>query len=313
MSETPQTPKPESQQFDKLLQENIKEIFLPFVIKRMGIEVDKIEPLKIKLHRTHAREADWLFMVSDTEGNVYILHVEFQSHNDRNMVYRIGEYHGMIQRQYKLPIRHFVVFLGDEPMNMQQQLPGKQVYHGFESINLYDIPWQKLIDSEVPAEIILAILGDFQGTTPQEVIKQIYQKLRKSSLVEDELKKYLQQLNILSGLRKLNKVITETIVNMPISINLDEFYSFQMGLKKGRAELQHKLEAEQKRLRAEKDEAIKAEQKKLEAEQKKLEAEQKRLKTIVFNCLNQGMSIAATAKLVGLNPEEVKAIQDKSQ
>ena len=310
MFNDPQKPQHESQRFDKLFQENIKEIFLPFIIKQIGGEIEKIEQLNVKLLSTHAREADWLFLITDSLEKRYILHIEFQSNNDRNIVYRIGEYHGMIQRQYKLPVKHFVIFLGDEPMKMEQKLPEDQVYSGFDSISLYNISWKKLINSDVPAEIIMAILGDFQGDSPYLVIKQIYDKLRNSGLVEDELKKYLQQLNILSGLRKLNKEITETIVNMPISINLDEFYSFQMGLKKGRVETQREFEAEKKKLQKEKAKAIKAEQEKLQKEKAKaIKAEQERLENIVFNCLNRGMSIDATAELLDISIEKVKSIK----
>ena len=127
----------ESQQYDKLTQENIEELFLPFVKKHLGIELIESEPLKVKLHRTHVREVDWLFKVKDKEGNIFILHIEFQSRNDGKMVYRIGEYHGMIQRIYQLEIKHFVVFLSDEPMKMETKLPENHIYNGFEGFYFY--------------------------------------------------------------------------------------------------------------------------------------------------------------------------------
>ncbi len=79
-----------------------------------------------------------------------------------------------------------------------------------------------MIASQIPAEIILAILGNFGNKKPEIIIRAIAQRLKAVSKSDAELKKYVAQLNVLSRLRNLQDLITQTISkNMPITFDIE--------------------------------------------------------------------------------------------
>ncbi|MEY4905267.1 MAG: hypothetical protein RLZZ292_3082, partial [Bacteroidota bacterium] len=149
--------------FDKIVKENLDEIFIPFVINNLGIDISTvlIEMLPDKLFTTEEREMDLLIKLTDKQERVFLLHVEFQSKPDYEMIWRMIEYHGMITRQYKLPIVHIVVDLDNTNSNITTTLEERFLFQGFKIIKLYDIDYEGMIASQIPAEIILAILGNF--------------------------------------------------------------------------------------------------------------------------------------------------------
>jgi hypothetical protein len=110
--------------FDKVVKENLNEVFIPFVISSLGIDIAmiKIEVLPDKLFTTEEREMDLLLKLTDKKERIFLLHVEFQSKPDYEMIWRMIEYHGMITRIYKLPIIHIVVDLDDSNSNITTDL-----------------------------------------------------------------------------------------------------------------------------------------------------------------------------------------------
>jgi hypothetical protein len=210
--------------FDKIVKENLDEIFIPFVINNLGIDISTvlIEMLPDKLFTTEEREMDLLIKLTDKQERVFLLHVEFQSKPDYEMIWRMIEYHGMITRQYKLPIVHIVVDLDNTNSNITTTLEDRFLFQGFKIIKLYDIDYEGMIASQIPAEIILAILGNFGNKKPEIIIKAIAQRLKVVSKSDAELKKYIAQLNILARLRNLQGLITQTISkNMPITFDIE--------------------------------------------------------------------------------------------
>ncbi len=101
----------EDHKYDKIIRENINEVFIPFVIKSLGFHITLEEFLPDKLFTTEEREMDLLLKLRNESGRVFLLHVEFQSNPDYEMIWRMLEYHGMITRKCKLPIIHLVVDL----------------------------------------------------------------------------------------------------------------------------------------------------------------------------------------------------------
>jgi hypothetical protein len=210
--------------FDKVVKENLDEVFIPFVINNLGIDIStiSIEIMPDKLFTTEEREMDLLLKLTDIEDKVFLLHVEFQSKPDYDMIWRMIEYHGMITRLYKLPILHIVVDLDASNSNITSTLEERFLFQGFKIIKLHDIDYTQMIASQIPAEIILAILGDFGNKKPDVIIRAIAQRLKFISKSDAELKKYIAQLNVLSRLRNLQDLITQTISkNMPITFDIE--------------------------------------------------------------------------------------------
>jgi hypothetical protein len=103
----------QANQFDKIFKENIQHA-LPGLIKNLlGINVVKSEELVGAIQRTTEREPDVLTKITDDKNKTFVLQLEFQVRNDREMAYRMYEYHAMLVRKYKIPVKQYVVYLGE--------------------------------------------------------------------------------------------------------------------------------------------------------------------------------------------------------
>jgi len=80
-------------QYDKIIKENL-EVTMPVII----------------IQYTKERKPDALKKVTDTKGDTYVLHLEFQIADEKEMVYRMVEYCAMLMRKYKLPVKQYVIF-----------------------------------------------------------------------------------------------------------------------------------------------------------------------------------------------------------
>ncbi len=254
--EEAQKPKEGGNVYDKIIKENIEDIFLPLTEKYLGFKIVSSEIVKAKLQSTIEREADFLRIVKTDMGEEFILHIEFQSGNEADMIYRIKEYNAMIQRKHRqdqrkkdagkpkhkrgqkheLGIRHYIIYLGKGKMRMQTELEEKHVFRHFEVLSLNELDFTQMLQSQIPAEIVLAILSDFKGADPEKIIRLIVEKLKKYSENDTALEKFIEQLNVLSNLRNLEKKTIKTIKNMPITFNIEDSYTYQLGKKKGRVE-----------------------------------------------------------------------------
>ncbi len=225
--------KQEGNKYDKILKENIEEIILPLVGKYLGLDIIKTEKLEAKLQTTIEKETDLLRIITTKDGKRRILHLEFQSENEKDMIYRVKEYDGIVQRKYQLPILHFVVFLGKGRMTMRTQLRDDEVFSEFNVLNISELRFDEMIQSQIPEEIVLAILSDFQGEQPEQIIRSIILKLIESSKSKADLRKFIQQLHVLSKLRKLDIQTTKVANNMPITIDLRDHALYKLGAEEG--------------------------------------------------------------------------------
>lgn len=128
---TPKTPKlkppkKEGNAYDKIFREVVEKIFRPLVEKRLGVKIVTATPLKEKMQTTIEVEMDFFYEILTDTGERFILHLEFESGVNSAMIYRVGEYHGMALRRHKLPIRHIVVYLGEQPPTMRQNSSQKK-------------------------------------------------------------------------------------------------------------------------------------------------------------------------------------------
>ena len=218
--------------YDKIIKENIEAIFLPLAEKYLGISIKTTRKLPGKLQSTIEREPDFARIVKTNKDEEFILHIEFQTADEKEMVYRMAEYHGILLRKYKLPIRQFVVFLGNNSPKMRTKLNKEEIMKGFGMINLHALDYKKLLTSQIPEEIILAILSNFDNEAEQ-IIELIIRRLQKVSESKIVLQKYVRQLSILSRLRNLEEVVTQKSKEMPITYDIKKDFLYQQGRKDG--------------------------------------------------------------------------------
>ncbi|MCB0598059.1 MAG: hypothetical protein KDD28_28535, partial [Phaeodactylibacter sp.] len=77
--------------------------------------------------------------------------------------------------------------------------------------------------------VVLAILGDFKGKPAEEAIRSIVERLRQVTKGELSLQKYIRQLNVMSGLRKLQELTVKTIEDMPITYDIRTDFLYKKG------------------------------------------------------------------------------------
>ncbi len=219
--------------YDKILKENIASLLLPLTEKYLGIRIKDSRELKDKLQTTIEKEPDFIRIVRTDTDEEFILHLEFQTRDEEGMVYRMQEYYGLLRRKHGLPVKQFVIYLGKRTSRMRTQLPPAEVFTGFALKSLKDYSYESLLDSQVPEEIILAVLADFKKHNPAEVLKRILARLQEVSQEEIALRKYVRQLSILARLRNLTRETHKQVQDMGLLYDITKDYLYQEGLVKG--------------------------------------------------------------------------------
>lgn len=225
--------KQEGNLFDKTFKEISEKVFLTLVEERLGIKIKSFRPLKEKMQRTIEREMDFFYEVITEDDDKFILHMEFESGDNLDMVYRVGEYHGIELRRKKLKIRHVVVYLGTELPKMRTQLKPEEIYTGFELINVHALKTEELLSSQIPDTVLIAVLADYPPEQTESILRLIVRKLKALSQNESELSVYFSQLITFSRLRKIEELTIKITEEMPITYDIETDYLYKKGIEKG--------------------------------------------------------------------------------
>ena len=225
--------------YDKIIKENLEAILLPLTELLLGIQVQSSEKLTIKLQTTLEREPDFIRKVETPEGDIFILHLEFQSSDESHMIYRMKEYEAILSKMYRIPIKQFVVYLGEGISKMHSQLVEEEVFRGFELVNISSMNVERLLEKEMPEAIILAILGNYDRAHSPEILRRILFQLRYYSKDETQLRKYLIHLQELSRLRNLVEETHKSIQEMPITYDIKEDFLYNKGKKEAKKDQQN--------------------------------------------------------------------------
>ncbi len=225
--------------YDRIFKENFEPLLPHLVRKVLGLDLSRTEPMEAKIQVTLKREMDNLKkVIHDDPTEDYGLHWEIQA-TDVDMRRREFLYYALFYHETGMSLHQIVLYIGNEPpvrlLNSVLELRG--LHLEFTVINLRGIPKEQFIGSNVPEEVVLAILCDFGQDKPVEVVRAILQHLLKIVGRVDRLKKYQRQLQVLSRLRKLQPIVRKEISLMPIQydIQTDELYleGLEQGLEKG--------------------------------------------------------------------------------
>jgi len=247
--------------YDKIMRENLLELFLPLVAEALNFKFKSVNPLPDKQPTTILRETDAFLLIktySETEPEFI---------------------------KYRLPIKHVVVYLGEGIPKMRTSLRQEEIFTGFTLVNTHSFSPKRWLEQEEPAKIIMAILSDYQKPNAAIILEAIVNRLRKVCKTEAELKKFIEQLIIISRMRNLEELTIKISKAMPITIDIEKDYLYKLGLKKGeeivkqtKAALEAKAKAEAKKVAREKaalEAKAKAEVKKVVQEKAALEAKAK--------------------------------------
>ncbi len=222
--------------YDRVFKENIEPL-LPYLCRKLlGLEFPKLEDIKDKIQITLEREMDNLKKVVH-EGQPWLdfgLHWEIQS-TDEDMRARQLVYYALFFQKYSMPLKQILIYVGNERPKkiLQNVLETEGVRLEFAVVDLKSIPKEVFLHSDTPEEVVLAILCDFGVEQPEQVIRQILQHLLKLIGRVPRLKKYQQQLQVLSRLRKLEIPTKKEITAMPIHYEIEQDGLYLEGIEKG--------------------------------------------------------------------------------
>jgi len=190
-------------QYDKILKENLEAIIPGLMENVLGIRVVASEELPDDIQHTKERKPDALKKITDTQGNTYVLQIEFQVADEPEMVYRMAEYYIMLERKYKLPVRQYVVFLGSAIPQMPTRLESANLTFDFPLIRFAALDYRLFLRSNRPEEVLLSILANFDANHVDVTLKQIIQRIEETSSGDFSFKKHFNQLRVLAQLRNL--------------------------------------------------------------------------------------------------------------
>ncbi|KJU81480.1 hypothetical protein MBAV_006326, partial [Candidatus Magnetobacterium bavaricum] len=205
------------QKYDIVLKDIIKDAPRRFLKLLTGYDTGKF--IDVQFPDIQIKEVDILIELPDED----MLQIDMQSSNDPNMLGRMYLYSGFIYNQYKkLPIQ-IVLYVGNKPLNMESSMEFRRIKYSYELIDIRTLDGNQLIDSDDPDDNVLAILcklDDGHGA-----IKRILEKF--SRLHPNERDNYIRKLLYLSGLRNLATTVKQEVLNMPLTIDLDEYEFFK--------------------------------------------------------------------------------------
>ncbi|MDJ1495163.1 hypothetical protein QNI19_19645 [Cytophagaceae bacterium DM2B3-1] len=254
--------KKEANRYDKIFKENLEAVTLSMIEKVLRIDVANYEKIPLDLQRTLERKPDQLLKITDTQGDTFLLQLEFQLIDEARMVDRMFEYKALIWRKYQLPIRQYVLFLSDTVPTMPTRIEQHGLVFFFDLVRLSQIDYQLFLSSDKADEVVFAVLANFGNMEPEKAASQILDRLTQVSPTPLELNRHLQQLRILANLRKLSPFIEQIMESITNYIKEEDDYFFKkgerIGEQKGRQEglLEGLQEGEQKGKQAGKQEAI---------------------------------------------------------
>lgn len=216
--------KREGNQYDKIVKENIESIIPALMNSVLGFRVKEAVVIKEKLQQTKEKEADALRIITDPNGQQFILHLEFQVDDYSKMAYRMAEYWLLLRSKYGLSIRQFVIFIGPGEPKMSTILSEDGNYFQFQLINITQFDYLRFLTSDNPEEVILAVLSDFGKQEPENALSQIIHRLEETTPDQRTFQKHMRQLRVLSKLRKLDIKFDDMIQNMAKYIDAENDY-----------------------------------------------------------------------------------------
>ncbi len=223
-----------AQDYDKIIKENIEGLLPALIDRVLKLRISHMEKIPFDVQVTLERRPDFLLQVRDAEsGEEYLLQVEFQSTNDNKMAARMLEYAGILRRKHEMRLRQYVLYIGNEPLDIPDEIDDPDLWFRYNLIDLKDFDYEAFVQSDRAEEVILAILCDYHGDKPADVIHQILLRLKELSDRGVRIDKYIQQLEMISNLRNLHEETVLASRKMALTYDLTKDLRYQEGIEKG--------------------------------------------------------------------------------
>jgi hypothetical protein len=222
-------PPNQHQDYDNVLKKTFSRVYESIIHKLLGLDMKNVVKIPTSFSRTKEKRSDFAIKVSRPYEKPHIVHVEFQSDNDKNMDKRELGYYGDYYWEYNLEIIQYVIYLGKGKVTMPTEINHKNLNFRYNMIVLNQINVELFLNSDNPHEIVIAVLCKYTRKEAPKIIDQILEKLKAKVPNERELYEHVTDLEILLGLRNLQPQTKKQVEKMPIIYDLRKDIRFKEG------------------------------------------------------------------------------------
>ncbi len=219
--------------FDRVMKDKLQTATQEFACSQLGISPISVTPENTELPRTMGRRIDYLSIIESIREGKLLLHMEYQTTNDPKLHYRMLEYKGILLRKYELPVVQYVLYLGEEPMNMPNEYTDSQWQCHYELQDIRSISAHSLLKSPKPAAVAMALLADYEGEPAEEVISKILKKLQLMVKSPSDFHEYMTRLGVMSKLRNLEETLETQKSMLDITFKPEDFPEYYKLFEKG--------------------------------------------------------------------------------
>ena len=170
-------------------------------------------------------------LLGETEAGA-LIHIELQSSNDSEMVWRMLEYGAAIWRSFGSWPSQCVLYSGFEPLGMADKIRTPSLSYDCRMIDFREFDAEPLLSSPCLEDNIIAVLARLRDE--REAVRRIPESIEASP--PERRPSALQELMFPGGLRKLETVIEEETAKMPILNDIMDHDLFGPAIRRGRAE-----------------------------------------------------------------------------
>ena len=221
------------QDFDNVIKKTFSKVYQSIIHKLLGLDLTNTLKIPTTFSRTKEKRTDFAIKVSPPNEVPHIVHIEFQSRNDKRMDRRELGYYNDFYWEYGLEIIQYVIYLGTGEPTMKTEINHRNMRLKYTVIALNKIDVELFLNSNNSHEVVLAILCKYERKEAPKIIKQILENLRAKVKNERDLQEHVTDLEILSGLRKLQSITKKQVNKMPVIYDLRKDLRFKEGLKEG--------------------------------------------------------------------------------
>ncbi len=232
-TEQKKPPPNQHQDYDNVLKKTFSRVYQSIIYRLLGLDTRNAVKIPTSFSKTKEKRTDFAVKVSLPNKKPHIVHVEFQTENDKNMDKRELGYYGDYYWEYKLEIIQYLIYLGKGKLTMPTEINHENLKFRYNVIIMNEIDVELFLNSDNPHEVILAILCKYERKDAPKIIKQILEKLKAKVQNQNELQEFVTDLEILSGLRKLQSETKKQVQKMPIIYDLTKDIRFKEGVEVG--------------------------------------------------------------------------------
>ena len=198
---------------DLISKQLLQRLLIGFGNRLFGLNIVEAELLSNEQARIESRRADLVARVKEANGESYILHVEIQNNNQRDMPLRMLRYYSDIALAHiDEKIVQYLLYIGKASLSMSDRVDGYNLRYCYKVLDMRDQDSEHFLNSDNPDALVLAILCDPKNLEPNALVAHIIKELRRLHGDKlDNLRDSLKMLDVLSGNRGLQDIVEETI------------------------------------------------------------------------------------------------------